>query len=248
MESGMLTEMEREIASRIHIMPLGFEEERVYESAERLKADKVILLTHEGDEEETEYLKVVRAELDKRGIEIELTHCDLFDLYNSLGKFADKIREYENEDVYVNLSTGSKVTAIAGMIACMVFEATPYYVRAGKYEDAPSEIKDIVELPKYDIKAPDDQLIKLMILIQRHSDKGEVVTKGDLIDAGEEMELPFITEHDVKDKGQYRILDREIVNPLKEAGYIKLSKEGRSKRVELTDDGREAVNAFRSFV
>lgn len=249
----MGTEMppeELEIPSRVHVMPLGFEEYRVYESAERLKADKVVLLVHADDDldEFDEYL-MVTDELDARGIEYEPVRCDLFGLYDSLGTFADVITNYPDDQVFVNVATGSKVTAIAGMIACMVRNATPYYAMDNQYKpDGDASVGEITKLPRYNIEAPQKEQVEIMEFIQEKEEAGEAVTKGDLIHEAERRQLPFITRHDVQEKGKYRLLDRDIINPLKQEGYIEVEKVGRNKEISLTDDGHEAIKAFRSLV
>ena len=244
--------MKMEIPSRIHIMPLGFEKSRAWESAEKLKADEVVLVIHRDDDPEAnEYLLEVEQELEKLGIQVHVEQCDLFDLYDSLGTIAEQIEAYGDNEVFVNVATGSKVTAIAGMIACMTFDAVPYYVRARDYNrDGEPAVgaSEIIELPKYNIEKPEKEQIQIMEYILRKEDNGETVTKGNLIHEAEQRSMPFITQSDAQEKGKYRLLDRAIIDPLTEAGYIRTEKSGRSKNVHLTEDGRQAVQAFASLI
>jgi hypothetical protein len=244
-------EFDFEVANRVHIMPIGFEEERVYEVANQLLADKVVLLGHTGDLDAGETTGTTCREnvverLAEYQIRVEERYCDLFDLYDALGTIAEEIDSHEAEEVYVNLATGGKVTAIAGMIACMVTDATPYYVQAANYDDSPpTGIENIEKLPRYPIEAPDPQLIEVLSYVREREDRGEAPTKGDLIDYGTERELPFIANHDVGEKGQYRLLDTHIVDPLIERGYISIEKSGRKKVVTTTEEGKNTQEAFR---
>lgn len=247
-----------EVPDRTHVMPMGYEEERLYRVAERLKADFVIIVKHdvENDEERGAYhLEKVKNELAEREIQHTVERCDIFDMYESLGTISELITVNEKDEVYVNVSTGSKVTAIAGMIACMVTEeAKPYYVQADNYpgenqEDeepypAPTGIACITELPRYPINPPAAQQVEILNYIHRLNSKGERVTKGNIIHFGEQNQLPFITQSDVQDKGKYRQLDSQIIDPLLESGYIRTEKEGRNKIVSITDRGENAIRAF----
>lgn len=244
-------DVDMEIPSRVHIVPLGYEKSRVYEATKDLKADDVVLIIHKDDDENSnEYLRDVSAELSELGIKPEIDVCDLFDLYDSLSVIAKQISEHQKDEVFVNVSTGSKVTAIAGMIACMVFDATPYYVHGEGYEDGmpPKSTGEISKLPQYEIDAPSRAQVELMTFIRDRMEESEPVTKGDLIYEAEQRSLEFITQSDVQEKGKYRLLDRNVVEPLVESGYLEVHKSGRNKEVILTASGMDAVMAFEGLV
>jgi len=128
------------VAERVHVMPLGFEHDRIVEPAREYRADRVILLDWIADDiERPAYHEDVLADLDAAGIATERRDCELFDLYDSIAVIAEAVTAEATpdrdddvpDDVYVNLATGSKITAIGGTIACMVTgDATHYYVRA----------------------------------------------------------------------------------------------------------------------
>lgn len=238
------------VPTRIHVMPLGFEKERVYNVAGRLNADLVVLIVHTEDNlNNNEYYQSVSSELDRMGIDFEKEQGDIFDLYDSLSVIGEQISKFDTEDIFVNVATGSKVTAIAGMIACMAFEATPYYVKGDGYEETKTpKDGDIIRLPKYKIDAPAKEQVRILEFIYRESEKGNPPSKSDLIEEAERQQLPFIESHDVQDKGKYRLLDRSIIDPLLEAGYVELKTAGRNKEVILTENGKDAVRAFESLV
>lgn len=237
-----------QVRDRLHIMPVGFEGERAYLAAEMLKADRVILIGHEDNPDET-YLEDIAAELDDRNIPNESDTCNIFNLYGSLGMIAEKISDNLGDDVYVNVATGGKITAIAGMIACMVTGATPYYVQAEDYEPTPPEgIKQITELPRYPIDAPEEQHIEILQYINERTVDDDPPTKGNLISFGEATGLPFIAGSEVEEKSKYRILDNQIIDPLVENDYITVEESGRERIVRLTDDGENTLEAFNYMV
>ncbi|WP_327050558.1 HFX_2341 family transcriptional regulator domain-containing protein [Halomicrococcus gelatinilyticus] len=231
-------------------MPVGYEEERIYKSAIEYKADKVVLIGHseDGPEDEERAERIIE-QLANHSIQVVRDSCDIFDLYDSLGLIAEFITEFEDDEVYVNVSTGSKVTAIAGMIACMAIDATPYYVRARDYDgNHPSDIESVEELPQYPIDAPEQQQIQMLYVIDQMIWHGLKSSKGKLIHVGEHLNMPFVTEMDIDDKGKYRVLDNEILDPMEERGYITIEQDGRNKIVITTEEGEKALRAFRYLI
>ena len=238
------------VPDRVHIMPVGYEYQRIIEPAEEFRADRVVLLGHEGDkegDEGIEHLEKTISALENQSIALDIRECDIFDLYSSMGSIAEAISDYEEDDVYVNVSTGSKVTAIAGMITSMVLDCIPYYARALNYEDNPAEIQEVTELPTYPIDAPDSEQVDIMEFINRYTEMEGPPTKGDLIFFSDHANLEYISRN-VAGKGKYRLLDTHIVEPLKERGFIMESKQGRNKILTLTEQGDAALEAFQWLI
>lgn len=243
-------EMEMTVENRIHIVPLGYERDRAIVPPLQMGADAVILVTHalDQDDERPAYYDDIYEAFDEAAIEVRKVECDIFDLYDALGTIAGLIQNHEQEDVYVNLATGGKVTAIAGMIACMVTEvATPYYVSAEEYGDhqqqpVAEKVSGISNLPTYPIDAPSAEQVWILEYI---ADEGPV-SKQELIEYGEENDLPFIAGYEAGDpKGKYRKLDSAIIEPLSEDGSILVTEQGRKKMVRITESGGNTLHAFR---
>lgn len=234
--------MSFEVPSRTHIVPMGYERKRVYEPAIRLNADEVVIISHQNNQGEfVEYYEDVKKHLVDNSISVKRETCDIFNVYDSLEVIGREISKCSRNEVFVNVSSGSKITAIAGMIASMTSRATPYYARARDYSgDAPSDIGKITKLPKYPIDHPDqDHLAVLNYLI----DEGPV-TKSDLIEFSEDFDLNFLSGFKGQEKAKYRRLDTNVIDPLLDNGYITVQKEGRNKLVDITDAGRKFRNAF----
>jgi hypothetical protein len=278
------------VPNRVHIIPLGYEYDRVIEPPSQLKADVVVLVYHHSEdtvdaahetysdakaeaepetkneagagaqtemdpeggsqsESEPPYYADIRDQLDDIA-RVERAECDLFDMYSCLDTIVRQISNYRDEEVYVNLATGSKVTAIAGMIACMATDATPYYVRASRYGDdeegPPSkpvsrDVTGIDQLPTYPIDPPSDEQIRVL----EYLDSDATVTKKNLIAFGDQESLPFLAGYDSEsEKGKYRRLDTHILDRLSEDGYVTTERVGRTTRVHLTDEGENTARAF----
>jgi hypothetical protein len=246
-------EMDLEVRDRVHVVPLGYERDRVIVPPVRMGADVVVLVEHAADEpaDRPDYYDDIFAAFDEAAIRVVELEADIFDLYDALGTIAGLIREYRGDDVYVNLATGGKVTAIAGMIACMVTEAaTPYYVSADTYGDHQQEpvarnVTNISNLPTYPIDAPVPEQIRMLAYI---ADEGPV-SKKRLIEHAERRQLPFIADYEGDDaKGKYRKLDSAILTPLAEDGAISLDQQGRRKVARITPDGENTLRGFRYMI
>ncbi|WP_135362782.1 HFX_2341 family transcriptional regulator domain-containing protein [Halosimplex halophilum] len=239
-----------EVAERVHLIPVGYENDRIVLPAVELRADRVVLLRYEDETDHPSYVETVRGRLDDEGIDHETVSCNIFDFYDSIGTVAELATRFADHEVYVNLASGSKVTAIGGMIACMATGATPYYVRAQRYAaetdgDVAEGIREITELPTYPMQSPEPQHVAVMDYLDRE----DGARKRDLIDFGKEEGLPFIADRDAANrKSEYRLLDSHVLGPLADNGYVALEEVGRSTRVSLTESGRNTLRAFRYLV
>ena len=243
-----------QVSRRVHIIPLGYEEDRIVEPAISYDADKALLLEPNPESEEIhqpEYHDRIRKHIRDAGIDTETIECNIFNLYSSLGTIAELANEFREHNVYVNLASGSKVTAIGGMIACMATGAIPYYVRAETYaggdeEPVASGVKNIETLPKYHIEEPEPQHIAVLDYVDTH----ESVTKQDLIGYGKEEELPFMARYDTDgvqnpDRGYYRRLNTQVIEPLQNRGFIDVEKHSKYQYVSITESGSNQLQAFR---
>jgi len=236
-----------DVIERVHVMPVGYENDRIVLPAERLQADRVVLLEYEDETDHPSYVERVCERLDRAGIARDVVPCDIFDFYDSIGTIAEVATEFDGDDVHVNLASGSKITAIGGMVACMATGATPYYVRAERYAvetdgDVAEGVREVTRLPTYPMDSPDPQHVAVMAYLAEN----DGARKGELIRFGEERGLPFLAEHDAANaKSEYRLLDSHVVDPLADREYVTVEAVGRSKRVRLTDAGENALRAFR---
>ncbi|WP_226012863.1 DUF6293 family protein [Halomicrobium salinisoli] len=239
-----------DVPERVHLMPVGYENDRIVLPARRLRADRVVLLDYEDETDHPSYGGTVRERLEAAGIDHETVQCNIFDFYDSIGTIAELATRFADHEVYVNLASGSKVTAIGGMIACMATGATPYYVRAERYAaetdgDVAEGIREVTELPTYPMEHPEPQQVAVMDYLAGE----DGATKRALIEYGREAGLPFIADHEAANrKSEYRLLDSHVLDPLAGTGYVEVTERGRSKLVELTEAGRNTLRAFRYLV
>lgn len=243
---------------RVQVAPLGFEYARLRDPIMRWRADKVVAVAYGGGES-VPYLDDLLAELAASDrVELETRSCDIFDLYDALGTVAGAIADHPDDDVYVNLSAGSKVTAVAGMLACMATGATPLYARPDYGPDGrsiPDEpfhdaVAEVVELPTYPIDAPSATEVAVLDFVEANTTDAQGryrgVSKKELVAFVREERFPFVEASEATtEKGYYRLLDRNVLDPFAERGYVETERIGRRKFVRLSEEGRNALRAFR---
>ncbi|EMA41166.1 HFX_2341 family transcriptional regulator domain-containing protein [Halobiforma nitratireducens] len=147
-----------DVVKRVHIVPVGFEYDRILEPVRSQRADLVYLLEggpegSDGDEADhdkrrsdtatdsqltsprAEYHDELRAELEQFVPEVRTRRCDLGDVYAVLGAVTTIASNHAGDDVYVNVSSAGTIAAIGATIACMDVstDARAYYVQPSEY-------------------------------------------------------------------------------------------------------------------
>lgn len=188
---------------RIHICVVGFELDRVSKAAIVKKADKVYLISQAKNDKGKRYLEENKKLLEKEGIPVSIELVEsISDLSNLLSAIKKIIKEQAKENfIYINISSGSTLSAIAGTISSMMLEKDrniiPYYVKPKRYfEDFGEDnkrklkkafngleprsigVKEINEIPTFPMRLPTKDLIIILEYLQSNNS----VTKKDLID------------------------------------------------------------------
>jgi len=242
-----------EVTDRVHIASQGWEVARIVEPLFDLKADKVVLICPTTDVFEADFEREMIEDLQSMDrLEVELRQANGYDLDNTLQTFTQAIKDHEDDDVYINVSTGSQITAIAGMMAAQASDATPFYVNSSGADRAADEVQTpeepvfpesggITELPVFELRGPSPEQLRVLGYLRGH----DGATKKDLIEFAEDEALPFIADTEAEsDEGRYRLLESHIIDPLTKGGYVRIEKAGRKKEVHLKERGVDALAAF----
>lgn len=254
-------------AKQVHIAFQGYERERVYKPAIDNKADSVVLIAHEKDiysdskEKSTNEIAPelgfskgracrdeVRRKLENENINVEITECDFFDLNSAVLSVGDVITRFQaaNSDIYLNIATGSKITAIAGAIAATATEATPYYVPAKSYhgEQIATGIQEPKTLPQYPFDSPHKDFLRVLEFIKQESNEKGSVIKKDVVRFSKDLSL--LSEYNRSElRHYYEPTDERILDPLQEWGYIKETPLGDEIRYSLTTEGDEILDVLK---
>ena len=213
------------------------------------KADKVYFIRHKEDEEST-YYNFIISKIQDKGIEMYQEFVDIWDLFECIQKFREIISQNSGNHFYINLSTGSKITAIAGMLTSMpIPDVEPYYVHI-KY--APQKTKEPIkedviksssELPVFGINQPPKEHLAALGLLSEHKDMKKARLIEELENQGiieqKDMEKQYFSEH-----AKHSQL-RTILDPMERTWkFIEIEGKGKKSRVRITRQGGFALKMF----
>ncbi|MGI0071380.1 MAG: DUF6293 family protein [Thermoplasmata archaeon] len=246
--------------ARIHLVPVGFEVERVTEPLETERADRVYLVSRRERDAAAPFVEEVtrRLRAARWPIDVRLLGTDPWNVFETLaayrGVFEAERRTARGAPgvlpLRVNVSTGTKITAIAGTLACMLWNGEPYYVQVSRswYSDRTPSVRavhDVVERVEpvnvYELRAPAPDLVEVLAALAR---RGGSLRKRELL-----RELGL--DHPGADgsaaaspQAQHGRLRRRL-EPLEERwGFVRTEATGPRARVRLTEQGRVALALF----
>ncbi len=169
--------------------------------------------------------------------------------------FHQIILEEKSNSIFVNVSVGSKIQAIASMMACMMFKDVvtikPYYVVPKDYTIMPQKrqqtegMKEIIALPDYKIEIPSKKLVKCLELV--HDYDGGKVSKKKLKDFAIQNKLIHersredSRDDEYSEQAGFMALNKTLIEPLRSWGFITVEKIGSHNVVSLTSEGRDAL-------
>ena len=238
---------------RIHVVPVGFYFRRVTVPLIRMRADKAYLVKHTRNDSEVAnmfYAKIEKElENNYKHIQREDVFVDLWNLYECMEKFREIIYDARENHVYFNVSTGSKITSIAGMLACMLWNAHPYYVpikytENWKSVDIDEEVCDPEDLPTYSINKPRAEFMLILDLIDKH---GGTMGKTRLIKKLEEEGVikPLDSSEDELSSPAKHNRLRSLLNPMeRDWKLVSVRTQGRRSEVSIQDQGKSALRIF----
>lgn len=237
---------------RVHIVPVGFEIDRVIEPLIRSKADKVWLVIEENIEQRDAHFhyKKIKERLKELNIECDERRCNIHSLFLLLNTYRMIIEDEQKNHIYINVSTGNKIEAIAGTMASMIFnndsiKVKPYYVVPENYEIKPTKgqpqftsgFNKIIELPNYKIERPTEPLIAALKIIQENN----LASKKILIEKFMEKKLIVIGKTDHTESAKHSQLNSKYLEPLQEKDLIKIQGKGKAARIRISEDGENIL-------
>lgn len=236
---------------RVHIAPVGFEIDRVVIPAVKERADKVWLLIHDKPHEDKAglYREKIEKELKKAKISVQVARADRLNLFKIIKSVKEIVEEEKGNDIYVNVASGSKIQAIACMMACMIFNDSknvkPFYAEAEKYsgfkgEQQSTGWKGNIELPSYEIQIPKPELIVALKIIKEHGGK---LTKKEMAKLAEDSKIITVNAREENfEQARFASLDKNIIQPLVDQWkFIEVEKVGRNRWIKITEAGSQAA-------
>ena len=238
---------------RIHIIPVGDDEiDRVVIPAEIGKADRIYLVTMtKGKDLYTDIFEGSKKRILERVIvkeeDLIEVRCDIFNFTELIQTFAEIIRNErkKNNIVFFSLSTGGHLLGAAGMLACVLFGAEPYFCKKDYEKNEIPFNPEILPIPKYNIIHPEKSLIYFLLLMkeQMSKSKSEKISKGECLDL---MKQLHPHEKFSKTSGDYNKLKFRYLDKLEKRKYVKIEKQPRGK-IKISTDGEFGLKIFSTF-
>jgi hypothetical protein len=242
------------------VAAVGFEVERVVEPIVADRADRAYLLTRARDDAARSFVDEVLRRLARAPwpIEVEVRRTDIWDVFGALAELRAIFEREARLDRHapdvvplrVNVSTGTKITAIAGTLACMLWKGEPYYAQVSRswYSGLTPKarpVNDVVTridpVGVYELRAPSADLVEVLEALDR---RGGSLRKRDLI---RELGLDGTSApggRALSAQAQHSRL-RGRLEPLEgKWGFVAAEREGPRGRVRLTPQGRLALTLF----
>jgi predicted transcriptional regulator len=249
---------------KVHLIPMGYEIDRIEIPLREIGADRVYLIT-DVDEKETGalYLKELTSRIKNLVQEKDFTvlKCPLWDFRKQMSLLCELVRKERatGNFVYINLSSGTKLSAIAGTLASLMYGAVPYYVQAEKYNiehpdikggkmiGITSGVKKILKIPSYTLEAPSNELVNALALLSGKG--GKISQKEYIFELEKRGFLKDVTsqtgKHKEVTKKGYAKAKRHYFEKLEEKGWVVKKGKGRSSYIEITEEGK---NTFETFI
>ncbi|KTG18247.1 HFX_2341 family transcriptional regulator domain-containing protein, partial [Haloferax profundi] len=193
-----------------------------------------------------------------RGVAVQLT-----DFYDVMGVVTTIAEHHDagvagGDSVYVNVSSGPHVAAVAAAVGCMAVGARPYSVTPESYSHDPevspaSEgVKTQTDLPLYPIDGPTPDQIAVLEFLKEKADQNHSVHKRNIIkqfggdgDKTGTAHLECLQGTETKAwSSKYNRLDSKILDDLENHGYVQIEQRGRSSYVSISASGRNILGAF----
>jgi hypothetical protein len=233
---------------RVHVAPVLYEVDRLVLPMEELKGERVhLMLIKTKNERARACLEKLKEALERLGKPYTI-HEDRFDLFELISSYKAVIEGElkKGNFVYVNLSSGGAIQAVAANYAAMEFEGgvQAFFAYPERFEDNfdherpqnSSGISRISVLPHFNLKMPDDGKLQFLHIVGRLGEptKAEVLaelgSKGLIISNGKSRPYGHV------------ILENRFIKPLEKTGLVAVHKNGgRECRLALTEKGKNTL-------
>ena len=249
----------------VHIIPLGYEIDRAVKPFEKYKANRVYILSiidtfgkysPEMTQRQKYYVDAVSSRLKSYGIKVIVKNVDMFEILEVIRHISNIIftEKAEGNTVYVNISSGGRLTSVAAYLAAMAHDAKAYYVVADRYASTEDEKLEhglsICEklrvnfLEKFKLQLPRENEMKVLVKLCR---EGKSMKTTDIIEyLASEGVRGFENCADMRSRKIPRKqkinclmkLNKAILAKLEANGYIEREKTGRYNEIKITHAGK----------
>jgi hypothetical protein len=250
------------IPFKVHVAVLGYEVDRIVEPLKRRGVSRFYLVIGETESERGKQFieilkkKIVGTEKEKALIpsdEFKQVSANLWDYRDLVAKICEIINfeGKQGHNVYVNVSSGSKLAAVASTNASFMCCAKPYYVQVEEHnyekilelqgknpQGLTSGVKSIIDIPETGtVKRPKDEFVKALSIVNTKPG----LSQKELMDA---LDKEGLLPREEGENGVYIKFRRKYLEPLLDRKWVSTKKEGKESMVSLTDNGMNILRTF----
>ena len=164
-------------------------------------------------------------------------------------------RRFKQEQLFINISAGSKIQAVAGLLAAMVVRAegilvVVYYCEPEKYKDDPpttplsSGLRQLFDVPVLAFPAPPPVQKEAIAVLQNgprsKRDLAMSLARTGFLDKSRLNKDGEPTDERARVSLQSSV-DQRVIQPLLSQGYVKTERVGKRVKVSLTQVGLDAA-------
>lgn len=248
------------VPRRVHVAPVGFEVDRIVEPILRMEGEAVVLVAQLSERDKgRRFLDKVQDKLRRRGVKIEVVRRDIHDLYALTRAFAQVFRSHSHDSIFLNVSSGSKIEAIAAVLATMLvrnegiavtlYYAIPHEYTAPLTKPLSTGCDEVIPLPHLSMQVPSPEMREALGILRAGArSKSELAVE--LAKRGQFDQSRLSSEGKPKDEAArvslQTAVDVRVVRRLEELKYAQVRRRGRQAIVALTPLGISAAEFFSS--
>lgn len=250
---------------KVHVAFLGWEIERIIEPVVQMLGNRLIIICLPKERERAwNYLEEIKKQLEKKGITVDVIEAPLLNMVELL-EILNKIFQVERSkgnELFVNVSAGTKISASASTIASMSKPGiTAYYANPKEYIPAKEfdypktlskGIKEIYALPECQIEIPEKKYIRTLHVIKNKIDispESDRVYLKDLIEDLEKLGIINVkyNKNERKHTSSLYMATTSLVRNLDKWNYIEISPKRRNKYITMTLKGENAIKMYLDY-
>lgn len=246
------------VPRRVHVAPVGFEVDRVVKPILEMSGEAAVLFAQLKDRDRGGlFLRRVTKNLENRGVAVDVVREDIYDLYRCTHRIAQVFRERRGDNLFVNVSSGSKIQAFSGFLATMLvrsegIDVTPYYAEPAEYT-APLRkpisrgLEEILPMPKLALQTPGTELRAAMrVLMTEPMSKADLSIRLAQLGVLDSSKLTA-QGRPVDERARVSLqaaVDLRVVRRLEELQYVRVVRRGRKAVVSLTTLGISVAQMY----
>lgn len=254
------------VPRKVHIVPVGFEVERVVRPIDYLAAEKVYLIIEREKSEGTFMKSILKHLKTNKRVEVEPKYVtDFWNYEENMAMICSLLFEeihIRNNMVWLNLSSGSKLHSTIGFSAAQMFgfskgqqRAVPYYIKAARYRPAGDDFNTSgsADVPKITDANAGQFIISPSILPTKYPSlkelelirklKGSTGTKAEALKCLIE-DAPGETLSGMAKSA--RLI--RLIGPLIDEGLVEAKGRTRSTKYKLTHNGECHLRSFGGLI